>query len=150
MKQCYNWENNILDFIDINSNRYLLSFKGNKTVVQGKSGTGKTLICTMLTNIIDDDNVILRPYSADNIFIASKKDVDKVFEQSKKLIIIDRAEFILNQQLVTFINQDRINRYLIFSRKPIGLAVSPNYFATLYNNNGCLQLNYEFDEVGWN
>lgn len=58
MRQCYDWETNTLKFTDINDNNYELVFKGNKTIVYGESSTGKTLICNMLRNYIDDSNGI--------------------------------------------------------------------------------------------
>ena len=151
MKQCYDWDKNILEFEDVNENRYCLEFKGNKTIVHGESATGKTLICTMLSNYIDDNNDIeLKPYDANNIIIASKDNKDKINKQKKKLIIIDRAEFLLDTELIENINRDRgTNRYLIFGRKPMGIELSPNHFATLCNKDGVIKLEYAYDEKGW-
>lgn len=150
MEQCYSWENNILNFTDVNDNKYCLKFKGNKTIVCGNSATGKTLICNMLRNYIDDNNVGIKPYNVDNIFLLSRDNKDKVYEQKDKLIIIDRAEIFIDSELVNFINADRgTNRYLIFLRKPIGIELSPNYFATLIRVDNRLELAYQFDVKGW-
>lgn len=126
------WKSNILKFTDINGNHYDLIFKGDKTIVCGESATGKTLICSMLNNFIDDNNIGLKPYGADNIFILSKDNKHKLSEQQEKLIIVDRAEFLLDTETIEFINRDRgTNRYLIFLRKPMGIEVSPNYCADI-------------------
>ena len=86
--------------------------------------------------INDNNNASFKPYNADNIFIVSKDNKDKLSLQKGKLIIIDRAELILDEQMVEIINADRgDNRYLIFLRKPMGIELSPNYFGTLCKKN---------------
>ena len=116
MQQCYDWQSNVLKFTDVNGNKYNLKFRGNKTIVHGDSATGKSLLCTMLKSYINDNNnASFKPYNADNIFIVSKDNKDKLSLQKGKLIIIDRAELILDEQMVEIINADRgYNRYLIF------------------------------------
>ena len=118
MQQCYDWQSNVLKFTDVNGNKYNLKFRGNKTIVHGDSATGKSLLCTMLKSYINDNNnASFKPYNADNIFIVSKDNKDKLSLQKGKLIIIDRAELILDEQMVEIINADRgYNRYLIFLR----------------------------------
>ena len=134
MQQCYDWQSNVLKFTDVNGNKYNLKFRGNKTIVHGDSATGKSLLCTMLKSYINDNNnASFKPYNADNIFIVSKDNKDKLPLQKGKLIIIDRGD----------------NRYLIFLRKPMGIELSPNYFGTLCKKDGELQLEYECYIRGW-
>ena len=98
--------------------------------------------------INDNNNASFKPYNADNIFIVSKDNKDKLSLQKGKLIIIDRAELILDEQMVEIINADRgYNRYLIFLRKPMGIELSPNYFGTLCKKDGELQLEYELSLI---
>ena len=151
MQQCYDWQSNVLKFTDVNGNKYNLKFRGNKTIVHGDSATGRSLLCTMLKSYINDNNnASFKPYNADNIFIVSKDNKDKLSLQKGKLIIIDRAELILDEQMVEIINADRgDNRYLIFLRKPMGIELSPNYFGTLCKKDGELQLEYECYIRGW-
>ena len=151
MQQCYDWQSNVLKFTDVNGNKYNLKFRGNKTIVHGDSATGKSLLCTMLKSYINDNNnASFKPYNADNIFIVSKDNKDKLSLQKGKLIIIDRAELILDEQMVEIINADRgDNRYLIFLRKPMGIELSPNYLGTLCKKDGELQLEYECYVRGW-
>ena len=120
-------------------------------ILHGDSATGKSLLCTMLKSYINDNNnASFKPYNADNIFIVSKDNKDKLSLQKGKLIIIDRAELILDEQMVEIINADRgYNRYLIFLRKPMGIELSPNYFGTLCKKDGELQLEYECYVRGW-
>lgn len=98
--------------------------------MHGDSATGKSLLCTMLKSYINDNNnASFKPYNADNIFIVSKDNKDKLSLQKGKLIIIDRAELILDEQMVEIINADRgYNRYLIFLRKPYGNRVVTELF----------------------
>ncbi|MBO5259896.1 MAG: hypothetical protein J6B26_05895 [Agathobacter sp.] len=151
MENCYNWERNILKFADKNENKFNLKFKGDKTIVSGDSATGKTLICTLLSNISKDKNKSLKPYNADNVFILTDDNVEKLVDQKNKLIIIDRAEFILNDKIVDYINHDRENRYLLFLRKAMGIDLSPNHFAELKKDNKDNEtvLEYLFDIKGW-
>lgn len=130
MQQCYDWQSNVLKFTDVNGNKYNLKFRGNKTIVHGDSATGKSLLCTMLKSYINDNNnASFKPYNADNIFIVSKDNKDKLSLQKGKLIIIDRAELILDEQMVEIINADRgYNRYLIFLRKTYGNRVVTELF----------------------
>lgn len=151
MTQCYSWKNNLLSFIDQNDNTFHFEFKGNKTIVCGESGTGKTLICSALKYYIEDiNNQDYKVYDANNIFLLSRDNKNKLKDQKGKLIIIDRAEMVLDHTSVEFINADRgINRYLIFLRKPIGIELSPNYFAVLDRKDNSFQLKYPFDIKGW-
>lgn len=150
MKQSYDWKRNILDFTDINGNRFYLKFKGDKTIVSGKSASGKTLLCTRLKKLIDDKNINMKPYGADNIFIMTQDNTEKLSNQKNKLIIIDRAEQLLTESIVEFINQDFNNRYLIFLRKSVGIELSPNHFAELYNDgDNTIKIKYDFDVKGW-
>ena len=106
MQQCYDWQSNVLKFTDVNGNKYNLKFRGNKTIVHGDSATGKSLLCTMLKSYINDNNnASFKPYNADNIFIVSKDNKDKLSLQKGKLIIIDRAELILDEQMVEIIKR---------------------------------------------
>lgn len=149
MENCYNWESNILKFADKNGNKFNLKFKGDKTIVSGDSATGKTLICTLLNNISKDKNKSLKPYNADNVFVLTEENAEKLVNQNNKLIIIDRAEYILNDNIVDYINNDRNNRYLLFLRKAMGIELSPNHFAELKKTDNETVLEYAFDVKGW-
>jgi hypothetical protein len=151
MRECYSWETNTLDFKDLNGIRYHLKFKGTKTIIGGETATGKTIICNKLLDIIYDDNIGMKPYNASNIFILTRENRKLLCEQSQKLVIIDRAEMILNESEIEFINNDTsINRYLLFARAPLGVYLSPNYFAEIVHNGTDVEISYLFDERGWN
>ena len=151
MQECYDWNTNTLDFTDVNGNKYYFELKGTKTIVGGETATGKTLVCNKLMDIIQDDNIGMKPYAANNIFVFTQQNREKLFEQNHKLILIDRAEMVLSEVEIEFINADTSsNRYIIFARAPLGIDLSPNYFAEIENDSGTTKIKYLFDERGWN
>ena len=68
MKQCFDWNNNILHIVDLNDNIFYLNLKGLKTIVTGKSATGKSLLCSVIREIQKDKNIAGKKYDASNIF----------------------------------------------------------------------------------
>jgi len=148
--QCYNWEENTIRFTDVNGNKFNLKFKGIKTVISGKSASGKTLLCSMLEPYVWSRNIGMAEYVADNIIIINEKNIKEFFGVKGKLIIIDRADIICTKEIIEQINIDNgINRYLIFSRKAIGLDISPNHFCEMVFKKGEFVLEYDFNVVGW-
>lgn len=148
-KQCYNWEENRLRFKDSNNKEYDIKLRGNITVVNGDSASGKSLVVHKLSEFKARNNKGMTPYSIDNIFIVNMDNKDKILEQHDKLIIIDRAEMIMTPDLAYFINRDSENRYLVYSRAPIGIEVSPNYYANMIDENGVLKIRYLYSVKGW-
>lgn len=150
-KNCYDWEKNEIDFkLPNRTHKFLLKFKGRKTIVSGKSATGKTMLCNSLKEISNYQGVAAKDYDASNIFILNSDNKDKLKEQKQKLIVIDRGELQIDKDTVDFINRDRKNRYLLFLREPKGINLSPNYFADMEEKRGSIVLKYRFDEPGWN
>lgn len=150
MKQCYDWEKNELNVEDIYGNIFDFKFKGQKTVIGGDSGTGKSFLCSLIEKLdsVDDTDKL---YDTSNIVLINKKNVDILRSLRDKFIIIDRSEMLLGEKEVEFINDDfDKNRYLIFTRKHIGILVSPNYYADIKNNQSTFTLEYEFNVKGWN
>ncbi len=149
MQQSYDWNNNIIQFEDKYCNKFNLQLRGKITIVTGDSASGKTLLCNKLKSIKHDKNLSKQIYRADNIFLVNDDNIDALINQKKKLIIIDRAEQILTSDIVDSINQDKDNRFLIFTRKPIGIIATPNHFAEMQLINGELTLQYKFNVRGW-
>lgn len=152
MKKCFNWDNNTLYVSDLSGNTFNLEFKGFKTIINGKSAAGKSLLCGILENLMSDLNPDdFKEYDTSNIFIVNKQNITSLRNLKRNLIIIDRADIILDKKTVEIINYDcGINKYLIFSRKPLGIDISPNYFGILEEHNGVFTIKYEFDIGGWN
>ena len=149
MKSCYNFDENILNFKVKNGLTIDLRFRGNKTILYGDSGTGKSLIVTLLSRI-QSDTSWLALYNADNVLLINSNNRAEIYKANRRLIIIDKGERIITDSIVSKINSDRINRYLIMTRKSFGIDVSPNHYATLIRENNTLKLDYKFSVRGWN
>lgn len=151
MKQCFDWNSNILYLEDLNGNIFDLHFKDLKTIVTGESATGKSLLCSIIREIQKDKNIVGKKYDADNLFLIHEENMHQIKDVKEKLIIIDRADIILDNAAIQMINQDwGYNKYLIFSRKALGIELSPNYFGEFEIKNKVFTLNYLFDVKGWN
>lgn len=151
MKQCFDWNNNILNISDLNDNVFNLKFKGLKTIVTGKSATGKSLLCSIIREIQNDKNIVGKKYDASNLFLVTEENMYNIKNIQGKLIIIDRADIILDSEVINMINNDwGYNKYLIFSRRPLGIDLSPNYFAELEEKDKVFSLKYMFNKKEWN
>lgn len=156
MKRCFDWNKNILKISDMSGNEFELKFKDLKTIVNGDSATGKTLLCSIIRSYMDDMNDDLnKVYDTSNIVLLDKNNMQYIKNMKDKLIIIDRADIILDKDTVEAINIDwGINKYLIFSRKPLGINLSPNYYAIFENtsreNGNIVRLKYLCNIGGWN
>ena len=149
MKQCFDWNNNILNISDLNDNVFNLKFKGLKTT--GKSATGKSLLCSIIREIQNDKNIVGKKYDASNLFLVTEENMYNIKNIQDKLIIIDRADIILDSEVINMINNDwGYNKYLIFSRRPLGIDLSPNYFAELEEKDKVFSLKYMFNKKEWN
>lgn len=147
MVDAYNHETNILEINDKYGNHYRLELRGNKNIVKGNSGTGKTYLSDLIESIKKKE--IQSEYNVDNIIILNALNINQLQTFKNKLIIIDRAEFLLDSQAVLYINSDRDNRYLIFSRVPLGVDLSPNHQADFDTQGNMTVMTYRFDVKGW-
>lgn len=151
MKQCYDRKSNKLLFTDANGITFDFQMRGMKTIVHGDSATGKSLLCTRLREIQNDynQNDVLKKYNADNIVVADKNWLNVIENLNSKLIIIDRADIVLTEEIKECIKNDCSNVYLLFMRGHIGLNISPNYYAHLVRDDNTILLEYEFSAGGW-
>lgn len=84
-------------------------------------------------------------YDVSNILCIDPKDkIDAIKAMTEGLIIIDRADAFLSKDDVSYIRSDKNNTYLIMSRCNLDLGISPNYYAELVNNDGIIELKYEY------
>ena len=150
MTDCYDWDKNILHFINKNNNEFNLQLRGKATIIDGESGTGKSLLVSRLQEFIDDPNEGALDYNTDNILIVNKYNRDMIFNAVGKLIIIDRGERLITDKIVDFVNSNRgKNRFLIFMRKAVGFSISPNYHGRLVRNGNQISIQYIFNVPGW-
>lgn len=152
MRKCFDWDKNILNISDTNGNSFNLKFKDLKTIVTGASASGKSLLCSIIhdnmMDLNDEDNKV---YDTSNIVLLDKTNMHYISSMKDKLIVIDRTDLTLDKEAVEMINMDwGTNKYLIFSRKPLGIDLSPNYYAELEKSGNEIRLTYLFNEEGWN
>ena len=152
MERCFDWDLGL--HLKCNKNiEFKLWLKGFKTIIAGDSGTGKTLLCNKIKEL-QENNINagwLRKYDVGNIVIYNRSKLEDIKKLKRNLIIIDRADLILDKETIDWINYDcGYNKYLIFGRKPLGINLSPNYFGEFISVDGVIQVRYEFDVPGWN
>lgn len=152
MQKCFDWESGL--HLKYNSSlEFKLWLKGFKTIIIGDSGTGKSLLYSKIKEIKEDNlnPSWLRKHDMSNIVLYSKEKLDDIKKLKRNLIIIDRADLILDRDAVEWINYDcGFNKYLIFGRKLLGIDISPNHFGRFIEDDGVIQIKYEFDIGGWN
>ena len=69
MADAYNHETNILEIKDKYGNHYRLELKGNKNIVKGDSGTGKTYLSDLIESIKKKE--IQSDYNVDKIDVGA-------------------------------------------------------------------------------
>lgn len=141
----YNYESNTLDIKDKYNVHYVLQLRGNRTLI--KNGNGKTYLFELLEAM--KKKKIQSDYSIDNIVPLSTLNIKQLQTYKEKLIVIDRAEFILRKEEILHINGDTSNRYLIFSHLTLGLDISPNHQGDFMTENGITRIQYRFNVKGW-
>jgi IstB-like ATP binding protein. len=148
MLNAYDWDTNTLEIKDKYKNHFILQLRGNRNIIKGESGTGKSFLNNFLYNAKHNQNINKR-YNTDNLFILNMDNKSELDRIKGKLIIIDRADLILTDDDVETINQDHDNRYLLFAREPLGIELSPNHQADLITDKGITFLKYRFNVKGW-
>lgn len=95
-------------------------FKNNITLLMGDSGTGKTLVFGILKELSVTDGRLV----CINYFDVNKQMEQEIGSVSGKLIVIDNADVILNDEVRKKIAFDRKNQYLIMGRNPKNLLTT--------------------------
>ncbi len=118
---------------------YDLEFDDRITLVGGNSGTGKTVLYEILEDIrLTDEykDIKLFNYRSDNFPEAIKQCRDK-------FIVIDNADYLINDDVRRFINFELSNQYMLFLRNCDGLNVSDKSFKVLKFDNNRITLEEE-------
>ena len=118
---------------------YDLEFDDRITLVGGDSGTGKTVLYEMLEDIrlTEEYNAIkLFNYKSDNFLEAVKR-------CKNSFIVIDNADYLINDDVRKFINFESSNQYMLFLRNCDGLNVSDKSFKVLKLDNNRITLEEE-------
>ena len=152
MNNYYDWEKNVIHVQDTLENEFEFQLRGNIVIVDGASATGKSMFTSIvsaltLNNVYTDDEL-------QNVIVIDKNTKERILNQKRKLIIIDRAEYVFDNtedsNIIEFINSDISNRYLLFARGPLDIHISPNYYAEIVRENNKFILEYAFNIKGWN
>ena len=109
------------------------TFTNNITILMGDSGTGKTATFSFIRECMAVNPQIL---CLDNYDY--QKDIKKlVSSESGKLIVIDNADILLDDDTRKYISMDHKNQYLIIGRNPKNLfTTSDNLFELVSENKG--------------
>lgn len=93
------------------------TFSNNITILTGASVTGKTASFSFIRECMAvNPNIVCLNY------LDYQKDMKSIFMQTKgKLIVIDNADILLNDDSRKYISTDTANQYLIIGRNPRNL-----------------------------
>lgn len=99
------------------------TFTNNITILMGDSGTGKTAAFSFIKECM-----VMNPKILCLDYYDYQKNIKEILCQTKgKLIVIDNADILLNDDARKYISLDDENQYLLIGRNP------KNLFATKEN-----------------
>ena len=114
---------------------YILNFDftNNITILTGSSATGKTASFSFMRECMAVNPKIMCINYQDYY-----KDIKKMIsEETGKLIVIDNADILLDDDTRKYISMDHKNQYLIIGRNPKNLfATSDNLFELVSEKRG--------------
>ena len=103
------------------------TFSNNITILTGDSGTGKTASFSFIKECMAfNPNILCFNY------LDYQKDIKKIIsEADNKLIVIDNADILLDNDIRKYISLDGKNQYLIIGRNPKNLFATKEYLFEL-------------------
>lgn len=108
-------------------------FENNITILTGDSGTGKTVSFSFIKEcmVLNPDIVCLN-------YLDYQKNIGNIIRNTeKKLIVIDNADILLDDDTRKYIALDDKNQYLIIGRNPKNLFVTKeNLFELVSEKQG--------------
>ena len=114
---------------------FVLDFKftSNITILTGDSGTGKTASFSFIKECM-----ALNPDIMCLNYLDYQKDIADIIKNANgKLIVIDNADVLLNNDMRKYIALDDKNQYLIIGRNPKNLfAMKENLFELVSEKHG--------------
>ena len=110
-----------------------LNFTSNITILTGESATGKTAVFSFIRECM-----AVNPGIFCINYLDYQKDVlDMIHNTKGKLIVIDNADILLNDEARKYISLDDRNQYLIIGRNPKNLfATKDNLFELVSRKKG--------------
>lgn len=108
-------------------------FQNNITILMGDSGTGKTAVFSFFRECM-----AVNPLIFCLNYMDFQKDVKELISKEKgKLIVIDNADILLDNDTRKYISLDDKNQYLIIGRNPDNLfTTKDNLFELVSKKNG--------------
>ena len=108
-------------------------FTNNITILTGDSGTGKTASFSFIKECM-----ALNPEIVCFNYLDYHKDIGAIIKSTeRKLIVIDNADVLLNDEIRKYIAVDDKNQYLIIGRNPKNLfATKENLFELVSEKQG--------------
>ena len=108
---------------------YIVNFEftNNITILTGASATGKTASFSFIRECmaVNPDIVCIN-------YQDYQKDIKKLIaSETGKLVVIDNADILINDEIRRFINFEFSNQYMLFLRNCDGLNVSDKSFKIL-------------------
>ena len=109
------------------------TFKNNITILLGDSGTGKTASFSFIRECM-----AINPKILCLNYLDYQKIIKNIISQSEgKLIVIDNADILLDDETRKYISLDDKNQYLIIGRNPKNLfATKENLFELMSRKIG--------------
>ena len=109
------------------------TFKNNITILLGDSGTGKTASFSFIRECM-----AINPKILCLNYLDYQKNIKNIISQSEgKLIVIDNADILLDDETRKYISLDDKNQYLIIGRNPKNLfATKENLFELMSRKIG--------------
>jgi len=125
----------VMDHFSTVHTSFVVDFKftNNITVLAGDSGTGKTALFSFIKEcMVLNTNIMCLNY------LDYRKDIAGMIKSAKKkLIVIDNADVLLDDDIRKYIAVDDKNQYLIIGRNPKNLfATKENLFELVSEKKG--------------
>lgn len=109
------------------------AFKNNITILTGDSGSGKTLVFSFIRECMVDNPKIV----CYNYLDCQKNIKELIRKMDDKLIVIDNADILLDDETRKYISLDDKNQYLIIGKNPKNLfATKDNFFELVSEKTG--------------
>ena len=125
----------VMDHFSTVHTSFVVDFKftNNITILTGDSGTGKTASFLFIKECMamNPDIICLN-------YLDYQKDISSIIKSAeRKLIVIDNADILLDENLRKYIALDDRNQYLIIGRNPKNLfATKENLFELISEKQG--------------
>lgn len=109
------------------------TFKNNITILMGDSGTGKTATFSFIRECM-----AINPQILCLNYLDYQKDIKEILHNTEgKLVVIDNADILLDDDTRKYISLDDKNQYLIMGRNPRNLfATKENLFELVNKQEG--------------